>query len=168
MYILGISAFYHDSAACLIKDGEILSAAQEERFTRKKHDYNFPQNAIEFCLNDAGITSDQLDLVAFYDKPFLKFERLLETYLTFAPIGIKSFIKAMPLWIKEKLWMKEMIKDKLGYSGKVIFDNVITDSAPASINTKHPDSRTRSRPVTALFTYIVVFRNARSTSYCES
>lgn len=121
MYILGISAFYHDSAACLVKDGEILSAAQEERFTRKKHDHNFPQKAIEFCLADAGIKSDQLDLVAFYDKPFLKFERLLETYLTFAPVGIKSFIKAMPLWIKEKLWMKEMIKDKLGYSGKIIF-----------------------------------------------
>lgn len=121
MYILGISAFYHDSAACLVKDGEILSAAHEERFTRKKHDHNFPQKAIEFCLKDAGIKADQLDLVAFYDKPFLKFERLLETYLTYAPIGIKSFIKAMPLWIKEKLWMKELIKDKLGYTGKVIF-----------------------------------------------
>ena len=121
MYILGISAFYHDSAACLFKDGEILSAAQEERFTRKKHDHNFPQKAIEFCLADAGIKSDQLDLVAFYDKPFLKFERLLETYLAYAPVGIKSFIKAMPLWIKEKLWMKEMIKDKLGYTGKIIF-----------------------------------------------
>lgn len=121
MNILGISAFYHDSAACLVKDGEILSAAQEERFTRKKHDHNFPKKAIEFCLSDAGIKPEQLDLVAFYDKPFLKFERLLETYLTYAPVGIKSFIKAMPLWIKEKLWMKEMIKDKLGYSGKVIF-----------------------------------------------
>jgi carbamoyltransferase len=121
MYILGISAFYHDSAACLVKDGEIISAVQEERFTRKKHDHNFPQKAIEFCLKDAGITAEQLDLVAFYDKPFLKFERLLETYLAYAPVGIKSFIKAMPLWIKEKLWMKEMIKDKLGYSGKVIF-----------------------------------------------
>lgn len=121
MHILGISAFYHDSAACLVKDGEIISAAQEERFTRKKHDHNFPHKAIEFCLKDAGITADQLDLVAFYDKPFLKFERLLETYLTYAPVGIKSFIKAMPLWIKEKLWMKEMIKDKLGYTGRIIF-----------------------------------------------
>ena len=121
MYILGISAFYHDSAACLIKDGKILSAAQEERFTRKKHDHNFPQKAIEFCLKDASISSSELDLVAFYDKPFLKFERLLETYLTYAPAGIRSFIKAMPLWIKEKLWMKEMIKDKLGYTGKIIF-----------------------------------------------
>lgn len=121
MYILGISAFYHDSAACIVKDGEIIAAAQEERFTRKKHDHNFSQKAIEYCLKEAGITAKQLDLVAFYDKPFLKFERLLETYLAYAPIGFKSFIKAIPLWIKEKLWMKEMIKDKLGYEGKVIF-----------------------------------------------
>lgn len=121
MYILGISAFYHDSAACIVKDGEIIAAAQEERFTRKKHDHNFPQKAIEYCLKEAGIKASQLDLVAFYDKPFLKFERLLETYLTYAPVGFKSFIKAIPLWIKEKLWMKEMIKDKLGYEGKVIF-----------------------------------------------
>lgn len=121
MFILGISAFYHDSAACIIKDGEIIAAAQEERFTRKKHDYNFPQKAIEYCLKEAGINATQLDLVAFYDKPFLKFERLLETYLTYAPVGFQSFIKAIPLWIKEKLWMKEMIKDKLGYQGKVIF-----------------------------------------------
>jgi len=121
MYILGISAFYHDSATCIVKDGEIIAAAQEERFTRKKHDHNFPQKAIEYCLKEAGIKASQLDLVAFYDKPFLKFERLLETYLTYAPVGFKSFIKAIPLWIKEKLWMKEMIKDKLGYEGKVIF-----------------------------------------------
>lgn len=121
MYILGISAFYHDSAACIVRDGEIIAAAQEERFTRKKHDHNFPLKAIEYCLKEAGIKAPQLDLVAFYDKPFLKFERLLETYLTYAPVGFKSFIKAIPLWIKEKLWMKEMIKDKLGYEGKVIF-----------------------------------------------
>ena len=121
MYILGISAFYHDSAACLVKDGEIISAAQEERFTRKKHDFNFPDNAINFCLNYSRISVDNLDLVAFYDKPFLKFERLLESYLTYAPKGIKSFIKAMPLWIKEKLWMKEVIKKELNYEGKIIF-----------------------------------------------
>ena len=121
MYILGISAFYHDSAACLVKDGEIISAAQEERFTRKKHDFNFPINAINFCLNYSKISVDELDLVAFYDKPLLKFERLLETYLSYAPKGIKSFIKAMPLWIKEKLWMKDMIKKELNYEGKIIF-----------------------------------------------
>jgi len=121
MYILGISAFYHDSAACLVKDGEIISAAQEERFTRKKHDFNFPINAINFCLNISGINSSDLELVAFYDKPFLKFERLLETYITFAPVGIKSFIKSMPLWIKEKLWMKDLIQKNLSYGGKIIF-----------------------------------------------
>ncbi|MHB1686932.1 MAG: carbamoyltransferase family protein [Ignavibacteriaceae bacterium] len=121
MNILGISAFYHDSAACLVKDGEIISAAQEERFTRKKHDYNFPSNAINFCLNYSGINASQLDLIAFYDKPFLKFERLLETYVSFAPAGIKSFIKAMPLWIKEKLWMKDFIQKELNYGGKIIF-----------------------------------------------
>lgn len=121
MYILGISAFYHDSAACLVKDGDIIAAAQEERFTRKKHDHNFPINAIKFCLKYEGITSRDIEIVAFYDKPFLKFERLLETYLQYAPVGIKSFIKAMPLWIREKLWMKDMIKTELGYEGKVLF-----------------------------------------------
>lgn len=121
VYILGISAYYHDSAACIVKNGKILAAAQEERFSRKKHDHRFPKHAINFCLKYAGIKSSELDLVAFYDKPFLKFERLLETYLTFAPVGIKSFIKAMPLWIKEKLWMKELIKKELGYEGKIIF-----------------------------------------------
>jgi carbamoyltransferase len=121
MNILGISAYYHDSAACIIKNGDILAAAQEERFTRKKHDHRFPKQAIEFCLNYARVKSSELDIVAFYDKPFLKFERLLETYLTFAPVGIKSFIKAMPLWIKEKLWMKDLIQKELGYDGKIIF-----------------------------------------------
>ena len=121
MNILGISAFYHDSAACLVRDGEIISAAQEERFTRKKHDHNFPFKAIEFCLSNSKIQVSDLDLIAFYDKPFLKFERLLESYLSFAPKGINSFIKAMPLWIKEKLWMKEYIKNELNYEGKTIF-----------------------------------------------
>ena len=121
MYILGISAFYHDSAACLVKDGEIIASAQEERFTRKKHDHAFPLNAIQYCLKEAGIDGTQLDYVAFYDKPFLKFERILETYLAFAPIGIKSFLKAMPLWIKKKLWIRESIKDELNYNGKIIF-----------------------------------------------
>ena len=121
MYILGISAFYHDSAAALIKDGLITAAAQEERFTRKKHDYNFPINAINYCLHCAKIKVSDLDFIAFYDKPFLKFERILETYLAYAPVGVKSFIKSMPLWIKEKLWMKNYIEKELGYSGKIIF-----------------------------------------------
>ncbi len=121
MYILGISAFYHDSAACLIKDGQIIAAAQEERFTRKKHDFSFPINAVDFCLGNAGIKSNELDFVAFYDKPFIKFERILESYLAYAPKGILSFIKAIPLWIKEKLWMKEIIKKELDYNGKILF-----------------------------------------------
>jgi len=121
MYILGISAYYHDSAACLVKDGQIIAAAQEERFTRIKHDHSFPTNAIRYCLKEAGINGANLDYVAFYDKPFLKFERILETYLAFAPIGIQSFIKAIPLWIKKKIWIKELIKDELDYSGKIIF-----------------------------------------------
>lgn len=121
MQILGISAFYHDSAACLVKDGEIISAAQEERFTRKKHDHGFPVNAINFCLNYSNLKISDIDLIAFYDKPFLKFERILESYLHYAPKGIRSFIKAMPLWIKEKLWMKELIKKELKYEGKIIF-----------------------------------------------
>jgi len=119
--ILGISAFYHDSAACLVTDGHIVSAAQEERFTRKKHDFSFPQNAIRFCLENSGLSGKDLDLVAFYDKPFLKFERILETYLAFAPAGIKSFMKAVPLWLKEKLWMKDLIREGLGYEGKIVF-----------------------------------------------
>jgi len=121
MNILGISAFYHDSAASLIKEGEIIAAAQEERFTRKKHDFSFPKNAIDYCLKEGGISVEDIDIVAFYDKPFIKFERILETYLAYAPLGIRSFIKAIPLWIKKKLWMKDMIRKELGYEGKMIF-----------------------------------------------
>ena len=121
MNILGISAFYHDSAACLVQDGKIASAAQEERFTRKKHDSAFPINAINFCLQSNNLTAQDLDYVAYYDKPFLTFERILETYLSFAPIGIKSFVKALPLWIKKKLWMKEVLRKELGYEGMIVF-----------------------------------------------
>ncbi len=121
MYILGISAFYHDSAACIVKDGEIIAAAQEERFTRKKHDESFPIHAINFCLNFAKITIAEIGYVAFYEKPFIKFERILETYLTTAPYGLTSFLKAIPIWIKQKIWIKEMIARKLSYSGKILF-----------------------------------------------
>ena len=113
MYILGISAFYHDSAACLLKDGEIIAAAQEERFTRKKHDAGFPTNAIIYCLKEAKINSSEISNVIFYEKPFLKFERLLETYLAFAPKGFISFAMAMPLWIKEKLFQKSILIKEL-------------------------------------------------------
>jgi carbamoyltransferase len=121
MNILGISAFYHDSAAALIKDGEIIAAAQEERFTRRKHDERFPKNAVDYCLQVAKLNINDIDYVAFYEKPFLKFERLLETYLAYAPRGIVSFIKAMPLWLKEKLWMKEFLAKELRYKGKILF-----------------------------------------------
>jgi carbamoyltransferase len=113
MIILGISAFYHDSAAAIIKDGQILAAAQEERFTRKKHDASFPTSAVKYCLDYAGVRIDELDAIAFYDKPLLKFERLLETYYAFAPKGIASFIKAIPVWLKEKFFLKKLIYDSL-------------------------------------------------------
>ncbi len=121
MYILGISAYYHDSAACLIKDGHIVAAAQEERFTRKKHDHRFPAAAADYCLREARISPDKVDLVAFYDKPLLKFERLLETYIDYAPSGIRSFLMAMPLWLREKLWIREQIAKSANYKGKVLF-----------------------------------------------
>ena len=107
--ILGISGYYHDSAATLIVDGEIIAAAQEERFTRKKHDADYPKNAISFCLSKAKLTLDQIDYVTFYDKPFLKFERLIETYVAFAPKGFQSFRMSMPIWLREKLFLKDML-----------------------------------------------------------
>tara|TARA_Y100001935_G_scaffold121525_1_gene100629 strand:- start:98569 stop:100413 length:1845 start_codon:yes stop_codon:yes gene_type:complete len=118
MKILGISAFYHDSAACLTVNGKIVAAAQEERFTRKKHDDQFPVYASRYCLNEAGITLDELDAIVFYDKPFLKFERLLETYLSFAPKGVRSFVTAMPVWLKEKMFLKKLIYDELKKVGE--------------------------------------------------
>ncbi len=113
MYILGISAYYHDSAAALLRDGEIVAAAQEERFTRKKHDAGFPANAVEYCLREAGIALADVEYVAFYDKPFLKFERLLETYVAFAPRGFESFRKAIPVWLREKLFLKDLLIKEL-------------------------------------------------------
>ncbi|MEM6327207.1 MAG: carbamoyltransferase [Bacteroidota bacterium] len=114
MTILGISCWYHDAAAALVRDGEIVAAAQEERFTRRKHDAEFPRNAIAYCLTEAGIEAGDLDAVAFYDKPLLKFERLLETYVSYAPRGLASFIRAMPVWLKQKLWIPDLISKELG------------------------------------------------------
>src|ERR1700758_101497 len=113
MRVLGISAFYHDSAAALVEDGRIVAAAQEERFTRKKHDASFPHNAIGYCLEASGAKLAEIDHIAFYDKPFLKFERLLETYIALAPQGFRSFQMAMPLWLKEKLFQKSLLRKKL-------------------------------------------------------
>src|SRR5262245_58482853 len=120
--ILGLSAFYHDSAACVVRDGEIVAAAQEERFTRKKHDSGFPAAATAYCLREAGISAAELDYVGFYDKPLLKFERLLEQYLGVAPRGLRSFLTAMPVWLKEKLFTRDQIRRALGdYEGPVLF-----------------------------------------------
>ncbi len=120
-HILGISAFYHDSAACLLRDGVIVAAAQEERFTRKKGDASFPEHAVRYCLQEAGIESSDLAFVGFYDKPLLKFERILETYLSVVPKGFRSFLMAGPLWIKEKLYMERQIRESLGYEGEILF-----------------------------------------------
>ena len=113
MRIIGISAYYHDSAAALVQDGRIIAAAQEERFTRKKHDQGFPANALRYCLEEGGLKPEEVDHVAFYDKPFLKFERLLETYLSFAPKGYTSFRMALPLWLGEKLFQKRLLNKEL-------------------------------------------------------
>jgi carbamoyltransferase len=112
-YILGISAYYHDSAACLLRDGEIVAAAQEERFSRKKHDPGFPIHAVRYCLKEGGVTLSDLEAIAFYDKPLVKFERLLETYLGFAPVGLRSFVAAMPVWLKEKLFLKKLLTNEI-------------------------------------------------------
>ena len=123
MNILGISAFYHDSAAALVQDGECVAVAQEERFTRRKHDYRFPSRAVKYCLEEGGISPEQLDYVAFYDKPLLKFERLLETYLAYAPVGFRSFLSGMPLWLKQKLHLPREMDRELGgrYKGRFVF-----------------------------------------------
>src|SRR5882762_6276289 len=119
--ILGLSAFYHDSAACLVRDGRIIAAAQEERFTRKKHDPAFPTNAVAYCLRAGGIQIKDLELVAFYEKPFVKFDRILHSYLAYAPAGLRSFLMAIPLWIRERIWMKDLIRQQLDYAGTIIF-----------------------------------------------
>lgn len=121
MYIFGISCFYHNSAACLLKDGEVIAAAEEERFTRKKHDADFPIKSIEFCLKQAGITIDDVQFVGFYDKPLLKFERILETYLDSWPRSFTAFSHAVSAWLREKIWTPEIIRKKLKYKGEIYF-----------------------------------------------
>ena len=115
--ILGISAYYHDSAAALLKDGELVAAAQQERFSRKKHDAGFPDDAIRYCLEAENLRLDELDRIVFYDKPLIKFERLLETYMSYAPNGFRSFVAAMPVWLKEKLYLKSVLKKELSELG---------------------------------------------------
>ncbi|MEG5040768.1 MULTISPECIES: carbamoyltransferase [unclassified Microcoleus] len=139
MNILGISAYYHDSAAALIRDGEIIAAAQEERFSRKKHDARFPKNAIAYCLKEAKIDLRELDHIVFYDKPLVKFERLLETYLAYAPQGFRSFLTAMPIWLKEKLYLKTMLKRELAEMA-----NCKTNKLPSLLFTEHHQSHAAS------------------------
>ena len=121
MYILGISCYYHNSAACIIKDGEVVAAVEEERFTRKKFDDGFPSEAIDYCMEEAGITTKDLECVAFYDKTILKFERLLDNYITLSPLGLKSFLNVIPKWLHKRIWVKEEIKKHLKYNGEIIF-----------------------------------------------
>jgi carbamoyltransferase len=121
LYILGISCYYHNSAACIIKDGEVVAAVEEERFTRKKFDDGFPSEAIDYCMEEAGITTKDLECVAFYDKTILKFERLLDNYITLSPLGLKSFLNVIPKWLHKRIWVKEEIKKHLKYNGEIIF-----------------------------------------------
>lgn len=139
MKILGISAYYHDSAAALIGDGDIVAAAQEERFSRKKHDPRFPTLAIEYCLSEANISLGEIDYIVFYDKPLIKFERLLETYLAYAPDGFRSFVAAMPVWLKEKLFLKDLLKKELAALGRCKVNNL-----PTLLFTQHHQSHAAS------------------------
>src|SRR2546427_7303198 len=140
MDVLGISAFYHDSAACLLRDGEIVAAAQEERFSRKKHDARFPSRAVRFCLQQGSVPLEGLKCVVFYDKPMVKFERLLETYLAFSPKGIRSYLMAMPLWIKEKLLLKNLLKKEL----LCLYPELEKRSVPPLLFTEHHESHAAS------------------------
>ena len=139
-YVLGISAFYHDSAACLVRDGDIIAAAQEERFTRKKHDSGFPREAVSYCLAEGKIALTDLKYIVFYDKPLIKYERLLETYLAFAPRGIQSFLTAMPVWLKEKLLLKDLLKNELVR----LHQGVVKSELPPVLFTEHHESHAAS------------------------
>ena len=137
--ILGISAYYHDSAAALVRDGVIVSACQEERFTRKKQDADFPAHAISSCLEQAGIQLQDIDYIVFYDKPLIKFERLLETYLSYAPKGLRSFVAAMPIWLKDKLFLKTTLRKELAALG-----GIKTKELPPLLFTAHHESHAAS------------------------
>ena len=139
-YILGISAYYHDSAACLVKDGQIVAAAQEERFTRKKHDSRFPHQALSYCLREGGVSLTDLRYVVFYDKPLLKFDRLLETYVSFSPRGIRSYLAAMPVWIKEKMLLKSLLQKELA----AVSGGLKKSALPPMLFTEHHESHAAS------------------------
>ena len=151
MRILGISAYYHDSAAALVQDGDILAAAQEERFSRKKHDARFPRNAVRYCLEQAGVALSDVDYAVFYDKPFLKFERLLETYLALAPRGFTSFRMAIPVWLREKLFLKDLLRKELGAFGNTTLRlyhyeiEDLVDIVPIGIDGESPGNIPKAR-----------------------
>ena len=140
MNILGLSAYYHDSAACLVRDGRIVAAAQEERFTRKKHDPGFPSHAVRYCLREGRIGLADVRYIVFYDKPLLKFERLLETYLSFAPKGVSSFLAAMPVWLKEKLYLKSLLRNEF----LSVDDRVSASQLPPMLFSEHHESHAAS------------------------
>ncbi len=141
MTILGIPAFFHDSAAALVRNGQVVAAAQEERFSRVKHDFRFPQHAVAYCLAEGGLRGEEMDLVAFYDKPLLKFERILESYLAYAPRGVRSFRKAIPVWLKQKFWMDEFIRVELGYRGKILYpEHHLSHAASAFFPSPFPEA----------------------------
>ena len=129
MKILGISCYYHDAAACVIDDGRVVAAAQEERFSRIKHDQDFPASAVRYCLAEAGCADDELEAVAFYDKPILKFHRILETFFSVAPSGLRNFMKAVPVWIREKIWIESAIQDELERCGLGRRDKILPFSS---------------------------------------
>ncbi len=158
MNILGISAYYHDSAAALLRDGELVAAVQEERFSRKKHDARFPSHAVEYCLSEAGTTVRELDYIVFYDKPLVKFERLLETYLAHAPRGFLSFAMAMPIWLKEKLFLKTLLRKEMA----AIADCKIRD-LPKLLFTEHHQSHAASAFFPSPFERAGVLRLARGS-----
>ena len=160
MDILGISAYYHDSAACLLRDGEIIAAAQEERFTRKKHDARFPRQAIEYCLSEAGIGVEHLDIVTFYDKPFVKFERLLETYIANTPKGFRSFLSAMPVWIKEKLYLKSLLKKELKQ-----VDGCVKNRIPQLLFAEHHQSHAASAKESSVSVISTLFSHIQFLDY---
>ena len=139
MKILGISCFYHDAAAALLCDGELVAAAHEERFTRKRHDPDVPVEAAKYCLQEAGLSIDDIDYVAFYDKPCVKFERILMTYLATFPRSLPSFSKSIPIWLKEKLWVPRVIHDKIGFEGEVLF------AGRAGVEVVDPESQSVER-----------------------
>ncbi|MCU0412186.1 MAG: hypothetical protein MUF82_06610, partial [Bacteroidetes bacterium] len=141
MKILGISCFYHDAAAALLLDGKVVAAAQEERFTRKRHDPDFPINAIRYALSHANLKASDLDYVVFYDKPFVKFERILQTYFATFPLGYRSFLKALPVWLKEKMWIRQTIMKDLDYDGEILFtDHHVSHAASAFLPSPYEEA----------------------------